>query len=319
MDLSSYSEQNADAWDEFVGRSLTGTFLHTRRYLAYHGDRFTDASVVIKDDGGNVVGLFPAALDLSNPHLAVSHPGITYGGVLHAGDLRGTRMIEAFSELKKYYSEQNFAALRYKAVPAIYHSAPAADDLYALFVNDAKRYRCDLSCAIDLANRREPSSRRRRSLKKALKSGVQIDEGAHYATDLWSILEENLASKFGARPVHTLAEMTHLHALFEAQIKFVVALLDGKVIAGVVLFNTTTVAHAQYITSSGSGYEVSALDAVFDFCIEQAKTDGKCYFDFGTSNEDEGRKLNETLYNFKSEFGGGGIAHEFYEINLQEG
>lgn len=317
MQIVRYCEQDAETWDDFVRQSLNGTFLHTRRYLVYHGGRFRDVSVLIKDETDKIVGLFPAAVDPNAERRVVSHPGITYGGILHAGELRGARMIKALAELKGYFVEQKFDALRYKVVPYIYHRAPASDDLYALFVHDAMRYRCDLSCALDFANRREASSRRKRSLKKALKSGVQVDEGTHFAEDLWRVLEENLASKYEARPVHSLEEITHLQSLFSERIKFVVAVLDGKVVAGIVLFLTETVAHAQYITSSPVGYETSALDAVFNHCIEAAANDGKRYFDFGTSNEDDGRKLNESLYNFKIEFGGGGIAHEFYEMNLQ--
>lgn len=317
MQLFSYSAENAEVWDAFAANSLNGTFLQTRRYLAYHGERFKDISVLIKDESDKLTGIFPAAVDANDERRVVSHPGITYGGILHKGDLRGARMVEAVAELKTYYAEQNFNALRYKAMPQIYHRAPASDDLYALFVHNAARYRCDLSSAIDLTNRGEISSRRKRSLKKALKCGVQVEEGECFAADLWRVLEENLAGKYEARPVHSLEEITLLQSLFPERIKFIAALLDDKVIAGIVLFLTETVAHAQYITSSSIGYETSALDAVFNYCIEAATNAGKRYFDFGTSNEDEGRKLNESLYNFKSEFGGGGIAHEFYEMNLR--
>jgi lipid II:glycine glycyltransferase (peptidoglycan interpeptide bridge formation enzyme) len=62
--------------------------------------------------------------------------------------------------------------------------------------------------------------------------------------------------------------------------------------------------------------KVSALDAVFDGAIIDANRAGVRYFDFGTSNEDEGAVLNEGLYRFKAEFGGGGVAHEFFELDL---
>lgn len=318
MKAEIYSEENYQAWDEFVEQSLNGTFLHTRRYLSYHGERFKDVSLIFRDESGKIIGLFPAAVDPNDEKRVVSHPGITYGGVLHAGKLRGAGMLEAFDKLKEFYAAQNFQAVRYKVVPDIYHRAPASDDLYALFVNDAQRYRCDLSCSIDVTNRLKMSSRRERSLKKALKAGIRIEEGTPFAPALWEILQDNLARKYEARPVHTLEEISLLKTLFPNNIKFVAALLNDKVVAGIVLFVTGTTAHAQYIASSETGYELSALDAVFNFCIEAAAKDGKRFFDFGTSNEDEGRTLNATLYNFKSEFGGGGIVHEFYELDLQK-
>ena len=317
MQIEFYNPSFESIWDNFVENSLNGTFLHTRRYLSYHRERFEDVSVLLKDENNKLVGLFPAAVDPNSKQRVVSHPGITYGGILHTGKLRGALMVRAIAELKNYYAERNFEALRYKVVPNIYHRFPAADDLYALFVHDAIRYRCDLSCAIDLRNRLEPSSRRRRSLKKALKFGITADESPRFAKDLWSVLEENLANKYKARPVHSIAEIMRLQSLFPEQIKFVAGLLEKRVVAGVVLFLTEVVAHVQYIASSQLGYETSALDEVFKHCIEAAINDGKQWFDFGTSNEDNGRKLNESLYNFKSEFGGGGVVHEFYEMSLR--
>ncbi len=61
------------------------TFLHTRRFLAYHQDRFKDVSLLLANDKG-IVGLFPAALDPAEARTVVSHPGITYGGLLHSGN-----------------------------------------------------------------------------------------------------------------------------------------------------------------------------------------------------------------------------------------
>ena len=40
-------------------------------------------------------------------------------------------------------------------------------------------------------------------------------------------------------------------------------MMDGQVVAGVVLFNSPSAWHAQYIAADEAGYRVSALDAVF--------------------------------------------------------
>jgi hypothetical protein len=312
-----YAEEDAAQWDELVARAPMATFLHTRRYLAYHGDKFKDESLLIRDDRGRLVGLFPAAASLTRPGQVSSHPGITYGGVLHDGELNGDRMLAALREVRCFYAGRGFDTLLYKAVPHIYHLGPSADDLYALFRLGAVRRRCQLSCTIDLACRRPVSSRRRRSLKRALKHGVRVEEGEQFLAPLWVVVEENLLRKYGARPVHTVGEMTRLCALFPSAIKVVVALLDSEVVAGALLFVTPRVVHAQYIASSLKGYEVNALDAVFEDCIADAAAGPARFFDFGTSNEQDGR-LNADLYQFKAEFGGGGVAHEIYEINLRE-
>lgn len=292
------------------------TFIHTRRYLSYHTDRFHDVSLLIRDDKNNLVGLFPAAIDPSDSKRVVSHPGITYGGVLHAGDLWGEKMFEALEAICSYYAANEFTTLRYKPVPNIYHQVPSADDLYALFRLDSLRYRCDLACAINLSNRLEPSQRRKRGLKKALKNGVQIKEGLEFVEIFWGVLEENLLRKIGVLPVHSLQEIIHLHSLFPENIEFVVGLFDEQVVAGVILFSSVPVLRAQYIASNSEGNKLGALDLIFEHCIQKAQSQNAKYFDFGTSNQKEGQYLQASLHQFKSEFGGGGFVQEFYEIPL---
>lgn len=273
--------------------------------------------MIIEEDG-RWVGVFPAALQPGDEHCVVSHPGLTYGGLLHEGGLGGEQQVAGLSMICRHYAEQGYARLVYKAVPYLYHLAPAQDDVYALFRLGARRTRCDLSSTIDLQCRLKVSERRRRSLKKALRSGVEIREGWEYLPAFWQVVTENLKQKHQAVPVHTLAEATLLAERFPDNIRCVVGLLEGEVIAGVLLFTTPVVAHAQYIASSVVGYEISALDAVLEYSIKQAVSHGKRWFDFGISTENGGLFLNDSLYRFKSEFGGGGTVHEFFEINLRE-
>lgn len=318
MKVLRYSDSDGNVWDELIGKAPMATFLHTRRYLSYHGDRFQDTSALIKDDKGELLGVFPAAVDPAQKSRVVSHPGITYGGLLHDGGLQGQLTLDAFEALTDHYRECGFETLRYKAVPGIYHQIPSADDIYALFRVGAVLYRCDLSCAIDLACRRPVSERRKRGRKKALKRGVAIADGASFIEPLWRVLEENLNRRFGVRPVHSADEIRQLHSLFPENIEFAVARMNSEVVGGVVLFKTPQVVHAQYTASSELGQEVCALDAVFEHCIEKAGNTEARYFNFGVSTEGDGRRLNAGLYQFKSEFGAGGVSHEFYELDLRK-
>ena len=315
LSIRPYSPNDTDTWDDFCKDSLQATLLHTRRFLSYHGDRFSDRSSIIEEDG-KWVGLFPAALSPIDSSLVVSHPGITYGGVLHQGSLRGERMIETLEEIKQHYTGQGFTRLIYKVVPTFYHLAPAQDDLYALFRLGAQRTRCDLSCTIDLQHRLPISERRRRSLKKAIKAGVEVVDGNQYLSSLWEALTENLARKHDLTPVHNLDEIKLLAERFPEDIRCVCGVINGKVVAGTLLFITPTTYHAQYIASSEAGYDVSALDMIFEHCIEAAQQMGKQWFDFGVSTENSGSILNSGLYRFKSEFGAGGTVHEFFELTF---
>jgi hypothetical protein len=314
IEIRSYGDAFASAWDEFCLTAVNATFLHTRRFLSYHGNRFEDLSTLIMEDG-KVVAIFPAAVSLQDKRVVVSHPGITYGGIVHQGRLTGGRMIDVLTALSDYYTERGYRRIQYKVLPHIYTQVPAQDDLYALFRLGAKRVRCDLSCTIDLENRLQVSERRRRGLKKAKKL-MSLSRDPALLADLWGVIARNLERRHCAQPVHSASELALLQKRFPNEIVIRCGLLNGRVEAGIVIFISRLVWHAQYIAASESAYDASALDAIFDSAISEAQQVGARYFDFGTSNEEGGQILNDGLYRYKSEFGGGGVAHEYYELEL---
>ena len=82
-----------------------------------------------------------------------------------------------------------------------------------------------------------------------------------------------------------------------------------------VIFETATVAHAQYGAVSDEGRRVRALDALYMFLIDYYRP-SKRWFDFGISTEQEGRYLNAGLIANKESFGARAIAYDFYELDL---
>jgi len=307
----------AAAWDLLVRAAPMGTLLHTRAFLSYHGERFEDASVMLHNEGGELVGVLPAAADPTGGERVVSHPGATFGGIVHDGKIRGAAMLEGLAAAAKHYRQVGFGRLIYAPVPHIYHRRPSSDDLYALARFGALRTCCNLSCAINLETGPCLSSRRRRGLRKAHKEGVTVAQSPELLDDLWSIVEVNLAERHDTRPVHTKAEVGKLMALFPEEIVVTVAHHEGEPVGGVLVFESPKVSHAQYIASTTAGNRVGALDAVFDCCLSRATARGARFFDFGTSNRDGGWVLNEGLYEFKAQFGGGGVAYEVYEMDLR--
>src|SRR5436190_11073409 len=221
LSAAGFERSLAPEWDELVGRAPMGHMLHTRAFLSYHGDRFEDASLALRDERGRLVGVLPAARDGAD--LVASHPGATFGGIVHDGDLTGASMVDAMALVAEHYATFGFRRMRYAPVPHIYHRQPSADDAYALFRLGARRVRCNLTCAVDVAADVQRSSRRRRGLSKALREGVEAVEGSELADALWPVIERNLAERHGARPVHDASEMRLLDDRFPDQIAVVVA------------------------------------------------------------------------------------------------
>src|SRR5579871_1198389 len=76
--LVKYNEELDNVWDSLVSHANSGTFLHTRRFLSYHGKNFDDQSLLIYDQAGILRATFPAAVDPYESMTIISHPGITY-------------------------------------------------------------------------------------------------------------------------------------------------------------------------------------------------------------------------------------------------
>jgi GNAT acetyltransferase-like protein len=311
-----YAPGDEHAWDDLVAASWNGTFLHARGYLSCVDDRVEDASLVLEDAGGRLVGALPAGVHASDPTMLESHPAVAYGGIVHRGELQGARMVAALESVVERCYHDGWRTLRYKTVPHIYHRIPANDDLYALFRLRALRSRCDVASVIDLRQRPSPSNRRMRSLRKAERAGVQIARGAEHMDALWSVISGRLSAKFGAEPLHDAQALVRLRALFPDRVECVVGLLDHSVAAGVVLLRTGCVDHAQYIAADDRGYRASALDAVLSHCIADAEERGTRYFSFGNSTAYGGRVFNESLFSYKAGFGAGAVVHECYDIAL---
>ncbi|MCC2641896.1 MAG: methicillin resistance protein [Nitrospira sp.] len=310
-----YTHARRAEWDAFCHESNNATFLHTRRFLSYHGSRFEDASLFVIHEG-QVVGVLPAARDPFDSTTISSHPGITYGGLVVSEWLTGDRSLVALERIAEYYKKSGFTRLTYKVVPYIYHRRPAQDDLYALYRIGARRYRTDLAAVIDLEDRGAISSRRLRAIKKARKNGISITKGSAFISNFWSVLTENLATQHNVCPVHSEQEMASLMESMPNDISLCVALDSDEIIAGVVLFDFLRVRHCQYIGVAEAGRRKAALDLVFDSCIQEADQLGLRFFSFGISTEHQGQMLNAGLHTFKTEFGAGGIVHEFYEFSL---
>ncbi len=313
LSIRLFASEDADQWDAFCSKSLQGTFLHTRKFLSYHQDRFIDQSLIVLDDSG-WLGIFPAAIDPKDATQIISHPGITYGGFVHQGGLRGEAMIDALLLVQNHYSGLGFKSLTYKVTPSFYHRSPAQDDLYALFRLGASKIRCDLSSTIDLNNRLPLMKGRRWGLKKAQKSSLNIVQGPKYVEDFCGILTSNLYEKHDTLPVHSLGEIETLIERFPDEILCVCAQIGEVIVAGVILFVTDQAIHTQYIASNAVGREISAMDAVIEHAISIGVKSSKKWFDFGINNENSGLILNDSLYTYKNGFGGGGYAHDFYQL-----
>jgi hypothetical protein len=314
-----YSDADSMQWDSFVAASPTGTMLHTRRFLSYHGQRFNDISLLFFDASGTLCGLLPAAVSTDNPTLVVSHPGATYGGILLAPQKTGLAAFAILEAACQFFLQRGFKHFQYKSVPPHIHHPLSQIDVYALWRLGAKLYRRDLWSIIDLRQPRWIKDSRRRKLRQACEHGLKVTEdNSEQAYEVfYAFLVQCLGSKHAVTPAHSLEEMKQLYRRFPDQISLWIALdSSGECIAGVWIFNMDMAAHAQYSATTTTGEEKSAKDFVFNAIIENCVAKAIPFFSLGTSTESDGRFLNENLFAYKSSFGASSVTQDFYEIDL---
>jgi Acetyltransferase (GNAT) domain len=309
--VSNYTPERKSDWDAFAERSKNGVFLFRRDYMEYHADRFTDFSLLIEDDRGRLAAVVPASI---KDDVVTSHAGLTFGGVVSDERMKVETMLDLFGALGEHLKRCGVAKLVYKVVPHIYHRLPAEEDLYALFRSGARLTRRDVSAAIDTARPLPFSTLRARQIRRASREGVEVARSSDFETFM-SIHERVLAERHGARPVHTASEIAMLAARFPDNIKLFAAARGGRMVAGVVVYESRMVAHAQYIAADPEGAKTGASDLIMGTLINDYYA-AKPYFDFGISTEEGGRLLNGGLAGNKEGFGARAVVYDFYELTV---
>jgi hypothetical protein len=312
FEIIRYTEADKASWDAFVSQSKNGTFLFFRNYMDYHADRFSDHSLMVYYKS-SLYALLPANLTGDTLY---SHQGLTYGGLLMTDKCKTAVVRDIFIAINNYLRQQGISRVVYKHIPWIYASLPAEEDLFALSnVCHTSLVSRDVASVVELDNRLPFSVLRKRGIKKAEKAGISIME-MQDCREFWSLLEHNLMDRYGARPVHTLEEITLLKSRFPQHIRLFVACQGSRVFGGTLLYIDHQTAKTQYISANEEGKRVGALDLLFSQLIAQCEKDGLRYFDFGTSNLVTNDDLNDSLIFQKEGFGGRAVCYDTYEWAL---
>jgi hypothetical protein len=310
--IKKYETQDFQKWNTFIEQSINGTFLHNRNFMGYHQNRFNDFSLIVLN-GEKWVAVLPANVTEDNVH---SHQGLTFGGLIYNEKQKLETILSVFSEILKFLVTHKIAKLIVKLIPNIYHQKPAEELNYSLFLANATLIRRDALSVIDLRKQNKIASGRLEGVKKALNLKLEIREETNFELFWNQILIPNLKNKFNAKPVHSLQEIIKLHNLFPKNIRQFNVYQNDAIVAGTTIFESKNVAHAQYISGNESKSENGSLDFLYHHLISTVFAK-KLYFDFGTSNEEQGRKLNSGLNFWKESFGARTIVHDFYEIETK--
>ena len=310
LSVSTYKPENKALWDNFASKAKNGIFLFYRDYMEYHSDRFQDHSLLFFKDG-TLVGLLPANLD---NHALHSHAGLTFGGVISSYDMTQSLMLGIFDKLLEHCKKEGITQVIYKAIPHIYHSVPADEDLYALFTFNAQLMARNVSSCIYLHGIRKFDDNRKDNIRKAKRNDIVVKESFDFESFM-KIEQETLSERHGVKPVHTVEEIKLLAGRFPNNIKLFASYKDDVMVAGVIMYESKNVAHMQYAANSKEGWNIGAQDIIEDYLINEYYRE-KRYFDFGISTEKSGQVLNLGLIKRKENFGASAVMYDLYQLAL---
>ncbi|TDE29900.1 GNAT family N-acetyltransferase [Flavobacterium ranwuense] len=307
--VKQYQKSDYTNWNAFIGQAKNATFLFHRDFMEYHKDRFGDFSLMIFENE-KLVAVLPAN---KVGEIVYSHQGLTYGGLVSNEQSKLTTIINAFRSVLLFLEDNKIEKLHLKTIPSIYHTKPAEEIQYALFLAEAKLVRRDSLSVIDLSQKYDFSKIRKRGIKKGMTKGLVIKEETNFESFWDEVLIPNLEARHNAKPVHSIAEMNLLKSRFPNNIRQFNVYHNDQIVAGTTVFESEAVAHCQYISKYENVENLGSLDFLYHFLITDVFVD-KRFFDFGISNETQGKLLNDGLSYWKESFGASTIVHDFYEV-----
>lgn len=300
--ISRFSAQDIKLWDDSLENFNTFTFQFNRRFLDLKNFEDFDASLIAKDTKGSAIALFPINFDPTRYKL-ISHSRSSYGGAIfadHLGILERLSIYEKFvRELKVMYPNSN---LQIRLPPSHIGGNHTSVDAWILWRLGFKPLSLVIHSAVDL---RKSINFQKGRVRNCPRSGLEIFE-SHTSEDLqelWKLLSKVYMERHQVNPVHSFEELMYIKQSFPEFIRVFVSAYQGKIIGGLVFFNTANSFHLQYMAIDPIGRKFSAGDFLVKKAINVAADEAYEFLNFGHSNENQGLDINESLWSFKSKFG----------------
>jgi hypothetical protein len=319
LQIKSFNPQQKSIWNDFVARHAPESFLLTREYVSYHENIYADRSLLVYDAAGVLIAIFPCA-DIPNCSGAIaSHPGLTYGGLIHGIEAEPDLVVEILQAVCEHFQKAGCSDLVYRSRPIHLRSGWHSLNEYALWRCGAEVVQRDLWNVVSLRDGRRCSSNHRTQVRQALRLGLSVRKLSFDAYPaFYEALVQNLQSRYRLDPVHSLGDLRLLASRFPKQIQLW-GMQDPEGIdhAYVWLFKFGARAwHTQYIVGTPAGRRSRAPRALLEHLVSAAEEEGVSSFSFGRSTEADGHKLNAGLFGFKSEIGRGSVVQDIYRLPL---
>ncbi|MFK7831759.1 MAG: FemAB family protein [Winogradskyella sp.] len=268
--------------------------------------------MIYKND--NLVVLLPANI---SKNILFSHQGLTYGGFIMCKELNTLEVDEIFKSLFQFLKSEEINYLELKLLPHFYKKNPTNIVSDYLVSINADKFRTDMVLAIDYSAALHIHKTKLKHFRRNTNRGFEIKEESSLDIFWNKVLIPRLKEKHNTVPVHSLKEIMSLKSIFPNQIRQFNIYLDGKILAGITIFDKGSVVKSQYGATTIAGQHERALEFLFIHLINKFKEEGKTFFSMGTvrdTSKSEG--YNEGLLKQKQELGCTVFYQNFYKIDV---
>lgn len=322
--INELDENLKDKIDNFIlDNDTTGEFINSLDYLSYHGNRFTEDSVVVFDmPSRNIKGVL--LMCVVDERTVVSHLGTTFAGPII--NLKTTyQELNDILDLMLGYYEKKYREIILKILPYYYAKQPIGVLEYLLMRRGYTYGMSALANVISLKNIQTEedlfktyTSNRRNKVRRAIKSKKFVFKKCNeISEEIWEHMNTVLKKRFNAHTTHSYSEIIELHKRVPNQIiPYEVRTTDGEYASFALVYKFKNVFHTQYLDMN---YEFSGEYPnylLIHSLIQDAVLNKFSIFSLGASTEQMGEYLNEGLYTYKNRYGGGSIILPVYRKTM---
>lgn len=310
--VKKYQKTDYDLWNSFVSSTSNATFLFQRDFMEYHKDRFEDWSLLVFDKT-NLVAILPANRVANKLY---SHQGLTYGGLVYASKLKIEKVALIFELLLDFFKSNGIDHFFLHPIPSYYLKEGNAALDFFLLKKGGQLFRKEMNMVVNLNQEIAISKSKLKHFRKSELLSMFVQEETTCAPFWEQVLAPRLLEKYGVKPVHSLAEIEKLKQKFPNNIKQFSVYLEGKILAGITIFEFENGIKSQYGATTKHGEKYRALDFLFIALIDSYQKKGKLFFDMGIVNEASEKGFHSGLLQQKEELGCTVYSQDFYKISF---